>query len=149
MNTILLGLATVLAAPALKDDPKKDSGIVGEWTLESTSLAGKAAKIAANLRYEFTADGQWLIRRDGVEMKSAPRQYKVDPKAKPATFDVTYHSPAGAAIAARNMLGIYKVEGDTLTICYTVGDGERPKSFEPEDGVRTAVMVLKRSKKKE
>jgi uncharacterized protein (TIGR03067 family) len=148
MNTLLLGLSVVLGAPALKEDPKKDSGIVGVWTLESSSIAGKAAKLAVTLRYEFTADGQWLIHRDGAAAKPVPRKYKVDPKARPATFDVTYPQIGGAAAAvARDLLGIYKIEGDTLTICYTVGGGDRPTSFEPEEGARTAVLVLKRVKK--
>src|SRR5262245_38275760 len=90
MNAIFLGAALVAGAPALKDPPKKDPGIVGEWLLESTMLGGKAGKGASALRYEFTADGQWIIRREGAAVKAVPRQYKVNEKANPATIDVTY-----------------------------------------------------------
>jgi uncharacterized protein (TIGR03067 family) len=98
------------------------------------------------MRYEFTADGQWFIRRDGAAVKSVAREYKVDPKAKPATIDMATPVPANAA-PFHPMLGIYKIEGDTLTLCYSTGGGERPKSFEPEAGARVVVMVLKRAKK--
>jgi uncharacterized protein (TIGR03067 family) len=146
MNAIFLGAALVVGAPALKDPPKKDPGIVGEWALESTMLGGKAGKVASALRYEFTADGQWIIRREGAVVKTVPRQYKVDTKANPATIDITYQKDGGAA-QPPDMLGIYKIDGDTLTLCYTPGGGERPTTFEPAEGVRVAVMVLRRVKK--
>lgn len=148
MNPILLGLAITLGAPALKEPPKKDAGIVGEWVLESSSFGGKADKIAGDNRYEFTADGKWLIRLNRAEVKALPRQFKVDAKANPATIDVTFLKPDGGALQQPAILGIYKIEGDTLTICYAPGS-ERPTSFEPAGGARAAVIVLKRAKKKE
>ena len=147
MSTLVLGLAIVIGAPGLKDPPKKDTGIVGEWIPESISMAGKAAKApASGLRYEFTIDGKWIIRRDGADAKSTPREYKVDAKADPKTIDVGSVTPAAAA-PARPMLGIYKVEGDTLTICFGTAGGERPTSFEPMENARAMVMVLKGAKK--
>src|SRR5262245_61031434 len=143
---MLIGVALGVSAPALKDPSKKETGIIGERVLESSSLGGKAAKLASDTRYEFTADGQWIIRREGAEVKALPRQYKVDAKATPATIDVTYQKTAGGA-APPAMLGIYKIDGDTLTICYAPGGKERPTTFEPADGVRVAVMVLRRAKK--
>ena len=148
MNAALLGLAVIVSAPGLKDRPKKDTGIVGEWVLESSMLGGKAAKIASGLRYEFTADGQWIIRREGAEVKALPRTFKVDVKTNPATIDVTYQKPDGGPADQPGMLGIYKIEGDTLTICYAPGSAERPTTFEPAGGARVAVLVLKRAKKK-
>jgi uncharacterized protein (TIGR03067 family) len=148
VNAIFLAASIVVGAPALKDPPKKDSGIVGEWVVESTMLGGKAGKVASTLRYEFTADGQWIIRRDGAAVKAVPRQYKVNEKANPATIDITYQKD-GAGGQPPDMLGIYKIDGDTLTLCYTPGGGERPTTFEPADGVKVAVLVLKRVKKKD
>lgn len=147
--TLLLGLAVAVGAPPLKDRPKNEAGIVGEWVLERSTLGGKAAKIAEGLRYEFTADGQWIIRRDGAVVKALPRQFKVDAKANPAAIDVTYQKPDGGPLPQPAMLGIYKIEEDTLTICYAPGSTERPTTFEPAGGDRVAVLVLKRAKKKE
>lgn len=96
MNTTLLGLALVVAAPNLKEPPKKAPEIVGQWTVESMNLGGKQnAKAPTEMIYEFTADGQWLIRRDGVTLKSAPREVKYDTKANPPTIDVVYPQAAG------------------------------------------------------
>jgi uncharacterized protein (TIGR03067 family) len=145
---LLLSVALGVSAPKLKHLPKTDTGIVGQWVLESSTFGGKAAKIANDLRYEFTADGQWIIRREGAEVKALPRTFKVDAKANPATIDVTYQKPDGGPAQQPGMLGIYKIEGDTLTICYAPGSADRPTTFDPADGARVAVLVLKRAKKK-
>ena len=154
MNVVLiLGVAVGLSAPNLKDSTKKDTAIVGEWVPESMTMGGKMnLKPPAGMRYEFTADGQWISRREGAAAKGVPRDYKLDPKANPPTIDVApiATAPAGVAVAAAQpMLGIYKLEGDTLTICFGVNGEERPKTFESPEGSRVMMMVLKRVKKKE
>lgn len=151
MNTTLLGLALVVAAPNLKEPPKKNPEIVGQWTVESMNLGGKQnARAPAEMIYEFTADGQWLINRGGVVVKSVPREVKYDPKANPPTIDVVYpEAAAGKGGTPRNMLGIYKVEGDMLTICFGASGGDRPTKFESEDGSRVMLMTLKRANKKD
>lgn len=158
MYGIYLGLAMTLGAPALKEAPKKDPGIVGVWTVESTSLGGKAGiKPPAEMRYEFTADGKWTIHREGAGgiAKPVPRYIKLDTKSDPAKIDMlTPDAPAAGAppVAGpakgsnREMLGIYKIDGDTLTLCVSVG-GERPTTFEPNDNGRLVLLVLKRVKK--
>ncbi len=148
MNAIVLGTAILLGAPGLKDPPKKDAGIVGEWEMQPAAVAPKGgARPTPDLIYEFTADGQWILRRHGTVLKTVPREFKVDPRAKPATIDVTFSQAAGA-VATRNMVGIYKIEGETLTICFSPGGNtERPKSFERKAGV-TVLLTLKRVKKK-
>jgi uncharacterized protein (TIGR03067 family) len=151
MNTTLLSLALVVAAPNLKDDPKKAPEIVGQWVLEKMSVGGKeAGRVGREMVYEFTADGQWLIKRDGVLNKTPPREIKYDTKAKPATVDVIYTAAvAGKGGTSRNMLGIYKVEKDTLTICFSPNGGERPTKFEPVEGIPVMLMTLTRVKKKD
>lgn len=148
MQAMLLVLAMALSAPALKE--KANSGdIVGEWTLESSSLGGKAVPVAMpdNLTYQFTADGKWIIKSADGKASASARDFTLNPKADPPTIDVPV--PKAGVLATRTMLGIWKVDGDTLTICFTAGDGERPKNFAPADGARTIVMVLKRVKPKE
>lgn len=147
MNSLMLGVAILVGAPGLKDPPKKDPGIVGEWSLESSSIGGKAAANAPiTMSYQFTADGKWIIKRPDGTVPISPREFKLDPKADPSTIDVEISSKGG--LVGRTMLGIWKVDGDTLTIYFSTGD-ERPKNFTPADGARTMVMVLKRAKKGE
>ena len=152
MNTTLLGLALVVGAPNLKDEPKKAPEIVGQWVVEKMSVGGKeGGKLGTEMVYEFTADGKWLIKRDGVLNKTPPREIRYDTKAKPATVDVIYTTSApgkgGIGGISRDMHGIYKVEGDTLTICLSPSGGERPTKFDSDQGTPVMLMTLTRVKK--
>ena len=63
---------------------------------------------------------------------------RADPRASPAAFDLSAHRAP-----APYLLGIYKVEGGTLTICYnTANRGRRPTAFDgPGKGSGTEVFT--------
>jgi hypothetical protein len=42
--------------------------------------------------------------------------------------------------------GIYKLDGDTLTVCNGGMNGSRPKEFKPGDGVLSEVAVFQRQR---
>jgi uncharacterized protein (TIGR03067 family) len=42
--------------------------------------------------------------------------------------------------------GIYALEGDVLTICYTMPGGARPTAFESKPGSGSTLVIWKRSK---
>jgi uncharacterized protein (TIGR03067 family) len=142
--TILAGLALVISAPALKEPPKKPHDLTGEWVMESTTIAGTTRpSTGLELVYEFTKEDKWLIRRADKELPAANRGYKADPKAETPTIDLM------TDITRPEMTrhGIYKVEGDTLTICVATTKQPRPTKFESTAGDRNMVYVLKRKKK--
>jgi uncharacterized protein (TIGR03067 family) len=145
VNVVLLGLALGLGAPALKDKEKPPT-IVGEWEVESITTNGRQSAVGGGLRYTFTVDGKWLIHRDGIE--SSPtinRGFTADAKPNPPTVDLTTSRPGGPE---SRLIGIYKVDGDTLTICGTRAKGaDRPTRFEAPTGSGITIYVLKRSKK--
>jgi uncharacterized protein (TIGR03067 family) len=145
MGTVLLGLAVTVGAPALKDKEKAPS-LVGEWEVESITTNGNPSATTAGLRYTFTADGKWVIHRNGKETSpTISRGFTADPKPNPPTVDLV--SNTNAANGSR-LLGIFKVEGDTLTICGTRTKGaDRPTKFEAPEGSGLTLYVMKRAKK--
>jgi uncharacterized protein (TIGR03067 family) len=56
---------------------------------------------------------------------------KVDPRANPKTYDLV---GVGTANQGWEFRGIYKIEGDKLTLTYNRGTGARPTSFETDQG---------------
>lgn len=130
MTPALLTLAVVAGAPALKEAPKAPA-LVGRWVCTALTVSGRADPQWKGLEYEFTADGQWIIYRDGKDIGGVQRKYKSDPAAKPAAID-TCESPDG-----KFSPGIYKIDGDGLKMSLRTSDGARPATFDPVEGVMT------------
>ena len=142
--TLLFGVVLTVSAPALKDPPKKDNDLTGEWVAESTTSAGRMLAVAGNLVYTFTPDGKWLIHRDGTELAAPNRGFAYDPKPNPPTIDLMSNRTRPDTTGR---LGIYKVEGDTLTICVAAAKAGRASNFESTAENRQTIYTLKRKKK--
>ena len=141
----VVGLALVVTAPGVKDPPKKAEvpAIVGEW--ECIELIARGRKLTAaelatlGCGYEFMADGK-VRSRFGGDPKDGT--YTTAPAKDPAEVDFQW---------AKNQTtkgGIYKIDKDSLTLCYTEGKGERPAKFESPAGSRIMLMTFKRVEKK-
>jgi len=140
MTGSLLFCALAVSAPAAKEPPKEESTIVGEWLIESTTSDGKPETSHPSIRYEFTADGQLIVRRD--DAPTTVFYYKVDPRADPPTIDI------GHKANALKSPGLLKVDGDKSLWCSS-WDDKRPKALEAPNGSRQILVILKRVKKKD
>ena len=142
MSTLIL--AMTLAAPALKDPPKKELNIVGEWVVESQITNGREMKTAPGRKYNFTADGKYTQTTAKAKVPSKiSRAYAIDTKTNPAAIDMK----TSTALEQPNMIGIVRVDGDTLTICYVSTDRDRPKTFDAADGSGATMLIMIRMKK--
>src|SRR5262245_33942136 len=143
MNFTLVVTVLVLGAPALKDPPKKEVNIVGEWVVESQISGGTMVKSATPQTYTFSADGTWTVTRNGRAMGKTSRSFTVDKTTIPASIDLKTNTAA----ARPSMTGIVKVEHDVLTLCYSRGGEDRPTKFESPEDSTIILIVLRRVNK--
>jgi uncharacterized protein (TIGR03067 family) len=114
LTLTLLSLAFAPAPFPKAERCKKPSAMEGAWT--------QVGDVWGRL---LVSRGKFMLYQNG-----ALRAYdlRFDEKRTPATFDLLHGEEA-------RFVGIYKVEGDTLTVYYGEAEwGRRPAYFE-EDGV--------------
>jgi uncharacterized protein (TIGR03067 family) len=143
-TSMLLGLAVTVGAPAVKDPPKKDPSIVGTWAGEKAVSGGQEKPVPkGGIEFIFGADGTFTVR-EGTRGPKGGATYKIDTKKKPAEIDII--PPTGKD--EPTVPGIFKIEGDTLTMCIARDgkDSQRPKAFESPEGAQTMLMIFKRVK---
>ena len=131
----LAGTMSLTARAADKDHDK----IQGTWKIDKAQMGGMdmPADMRDNTKIEFKGD-KVIVRRSD---RDDPAEFKVDSTKSPKTIDVTPKKEGEKTHA-----GIYKLDGDTLTICIN-HDETRPTKFESPEGTQTMLLVLKRDKK--
>ena len=143
---VLIVLATPLLLTAGDDDEirKELKAIQGTWKAVALEADGKP------LPKEAVPDFTFIIGADGKSTgKMAKSEYTstitVNPKKDPKTIDNVHES---GAQKGKKQYGVYKLEGDKLTVCMTrpgVAEGDRPKDFTTKDSTNV-VFVFERIK---
>jgi RNA polymerase sigma factor (sigma-70 family) len=118
------------AAAKVDDQGKKNAGgndlikIQGIWKLESREFDGQPAPAEdiKDVTLQISAKGEWRLSF-GLGKATNQALVFIDPSKKPAVMEVR------AANGRVWWSGLYKVEGDTLTICHNVPTGPPPEEF--------------------
>lgn len=131
--------------PATKDPPPKaGNSLVGEWQAEKVLIGGQdftPKGKGENPRFSFGEDGKLTVTEG--DKKPETGTYKVDAKADPPRVDLI----PGAGSKDPTLYGVYKVDGDTLTIAVADKESDRPTKLEPSKEAKAMVLVFKRAKK--
>ncbi len=143
-------LATVTAAlaadPAKEDAAKADAAkLQGTWQvtkfIDHSEEAAPAAEIE-HMAFEFKGDRVTMRRTKDDPGREG--KYTLDPAKRPKSIDIDFGVPVSE--------GIYKLDGDTLTICVVGGSrngktAARPTEFRASKRDKYSLFELKKVKK--
>jgi len=112
----------------------------GEWSMLSGVMDGKAMDASLLPWVKRVTQGNQTTVLAGPQTMLQV-EFTFDPSSSPQTID--YLNLAGAQKGKRQ-LGIYKLEGDVLTVCVSAPGAARPKEFESVRGDGRTLTVWKR-----
>jgi uncharacterized protein (TIGR03067 family) len=126
-------------APALLRANEVDE-LEGEWTAVRAERDGHEAREIVGHVLRFEGD-RFSIHENGVAIFEG--YVEVDESAQPGAIDFIH---TGAASKGTTWRGIYRVGGDTLTICDNEGDlrNSRPTSFRTDANSGLVLVGFKR-----
>jgi uncharacterized protein (TIGR03067 family) len=134
---VLVAVAGTLAAA---EDPNKKAleDLQGTWQLQRMTRGGQEAPADVVKGMRLVIAGNKMTPYEG-DRAQPTATIAVDANKKPATIDLKQEREA--------VQGIYRLEGDTLTICAGTPGTGRPTDFASKAGTPTGLIVLKRVKK--
>lgn len=109
---------------AAQGDSQKDLALLqGEWNVVSVEKGGQTdAKYKGAVRTNTGMNYTLKL----VEGEPVTGTIKLDATKTPKQIDTM---PAAGRFKGKSLLGIYKIEGDTFTLCFDSEGKERPTEF--------------------
>jgi uncharacterized protein (TIGR03067 family) len=136
---LTVALAVAAPAPAAKKDEDK---LQGTWKVVSVEHNGKKAEPKMIAGWTLVVAGDKMTARDGNDVMDES-SFRLDAAAKPPAIDLTMTAGNDKGKTVR---GIYRLDGDRLTICVAEPGKERPKEFRAPEGAEATVLAFERSK---
>jgi uncharacterized protein (TIGR03067 family) len=137
-----LAMTLLLSISAKGDDMKSElEDLAGVWTCIAATNNGKPVpeQTVQKLRLTLTKEGGYKTELGDQVLFDSTCQ--IDPAAEPKQIDMIGTEGENKGKAAQ---GIYKRDGDALTICYTMPGKPRPEGFESKPGSEATLVTWKR-----
>ena len=114
----------------------------GGWSMVLLFVAGRKPPPKQAKRGELVVEDDVYRSKLGATVETST--FKIDPAKSPKAIDFTYTT---GFLKGKTFKGIYKIEGDDLTICRGLSpDTERPDEFAAPVDSGLVLVVWKRSK---
>ena len=124
---VLLVLSAIIAPAAVAADDADDLKLMaGTWKPTAADLGGNKidAMVLENASFVVEGENYTVSVNDFTEKGT----FKLDPKKEPKALDFF---PTQGNNNGKTFLCVYKIDGDVLTICYSLDGTTRPENFEP------------------
>lgn len=118
----------------------------GTWQLISAETEGKKAPEENVKQITVTIKGNTHTVRFGKEVVAHDVSFEIDPSKSPKWTTDTLNEGPGKG---KQIRGIYKLEGETLTSCVAPVGKDRPTEFSAKPGTENTLRVFKRAANQE
>ena len=134
---LLLAVTLMMTTSIVGDDKEESKALDGTWRPATAELAGKPMpdQIVKSIKLILKDDRYTALVGEQKDEGTVKR----DTGKSPRTMDIT-------STQGRTMLAIYKLNGDTLTICYDISGKEYPKEFKTKPQSQLYLVEYKRDK---
>jgi uncharacterized protein (TIGR03067 family) len=141
LGLLVLGLHTGTCADddAAERELKRHQGV---WIATSSTFDGQSVpeNVVRSIR-RIVVDDHVVWERNGKRF--AGTKFVFDSTKEPKTIDVI---PDGGRNRGEHILGIYKLERESITICMAAPGQPRPKEFKAEKGNGCTLQIFAREK---
>jgi uncharacterized protein (TIGR03067 family) len=135
--------SALLAVAAARPDAAADlKSLVGKWELVKAELGGN--DVTAGLKYadfQIRPGGAYTVKFVGDPDEGT---FAVDPAKTPRQMDIK--TGKTGPHEGKTVRAIYKLDGDTLTVCYELSGGDRPTAFKTTAGTKQLLAEYRRAK---
>ena len=118
----------------------------GRWLATSLQVRGRNATAADLESLQFTLEFEGATLKFGPATALKQAQIRLDPSRNPKAIDLNVKDESGKNYV---LLAIYKLDGDSLTLCLTSDPDRvaRPSEFHTDGESGTTLIVLRRASK--
>lgn len=123
---VLVVLAILSPTASAADDSDDLKLLAGTWKPTAADLGGNKIDAMVLEKATFVVEGEnYSVSVNDFMEKGT---FKLDPKKEPKALDFF---PTQGNNNGKTFLCVYKIDGDVLTICYSLDTTTRPENFEP------------------